>query len=763
MVLSMNTDVNRASQSSARETSWRALVFAASVPEERRAVESLRKAGAVAVQHDTLAAQIADLLATRHPDRRLSADELAALSRTYLDGREPAECGVWVYYPWSCRLVHLLAEADFRELRTSRNRNLITAEEQVALRRLRIGVIGLSAGMAAALTLVQEEVGGQFRLADFDTLELSNLNRLRTGVEHLGLKKTVITAREVFAINPFAHVTLFSEGLTEHNLDTFLLDGGRLDLVIEECDDLFLKIRLRERARTLGIPVLMSTSDRGLIDIERFDLEPMRPLFHGLVGELDSATLRGLSAADKVPIVMKILRHDRLSARSAASLVDIETTLKTWPQLASAIALGGANLTDTARRIALGELRASGRYYVDLEAIVRDGAGAAMGDALSYDVEISPASQRIEAPVLTLGRDNLTSDEVRTLVAYGALAPSGGNVQPWRFVYRTGRLRCLHDVERSKNFLDFEHNATYVTFGAVAENLVLAAAAMGCTSSVTPFPVADAPHVVCDVHLRRGAAAATPDPLAAQLAQRVTNRRAGERRPLEVSEQRLLTEAAAARGARLQLVTDPGALAQIGDILGRGDRLRMLHETMHREMFAEVRWTREDVERTRDGLDVASLELTPTDLAGMRLVSAWSVMRVVGNIGAGRGLEKPSRKSIAGASAVGLLTCPGTGAASYLAGGRGLERLWLQATALGIALQPMTAIIYVFARVLRGGGAGLSASEVDALHELRRRLGMMFELDDGCAEIMLFRLAKVEPSTARALRRPVDEILTFES
>jgi len=31
----------------------------------------------------------------------------------------------------------------------------------------------------------------------------------------------------------------------------------------------------------------METSDRGLLDVERFDKEPSRPPFHGLVGELD--------------------------------------------------------------------------------------------------------------------------------------------------------------------------------------------------------------------------------------------------------------------------------------------------------------------------------------------------------------------------------------------------------------------------------------------------------------------------------------------
>ena len=61
-------------------------------------------------------------------------------------------------------------------------------------------------------------------------------------------------------------------------MDEFF-DG--LDLVIEECDSLDMKVRVREEARARGIPVLMETSDRGLFDVERFDVEPERPLFHG--------------------------------------------------------------------------------------------------------------------------------------------------------------------------------------------------------------------------------------------------------------------------------------------------------------------------------------------------------------------------------------------------------------------------------------------------------------------------------------------------
>ncbi|MFC7650012.1 ThiF family adenylyltransferase [Streptosporangium lutulentum] len=220
-------------------------------------------------------------------------------------------------------------------------------------------------GNAAAVTLAQEGVGGSFRIADFDRIELSNLNRLRAGVHQLGLDKTVLTARQMAEIDPYLDITVHPHGIGPDNLDEFLLHGGPLDLLVEECDDLYVKVAVRERARSCGIPVVMETNDRGMLDIERFDLDPDRPIFHGLLGNVRAEDLRGLPPKDKVPFVLALLDERQLSTRMAASLPEIEQTISSWPQLASGAALGGAVVTDASRRILLGEEVASGRLYVD--------------------------------------------------------------------------------------------------------------------------------------------------------------------------------------------------------------------------------------------------------------------------------------------------------------------------------------------------------------------------------------------------------------
>jgi nitroreductase len=443
----------------------------------------------------------------------------------------------------------------------------------------------------------------------------------------------------------------------------------------------------------------------------------------------------------------------------AASLVDVETSLKTWPQLASAVALGGGLNTDVARRVALGGFRGSGRYYVDLEAAVADAVDGRVDVGPAFAVEVSPEARSAAQPVPSPRHSGISVDAIRALVSYASMAPSGGNCQPWRFVLRDNELYCLHDVERSVSFLDFEDKASMLAIGAAVENITLAAPALGLEAHVELSPQTDLPRCVAAISFDEIAARDVPE--LEQIAQRVTNRRLAGRVSLSAPEQEALFASAASAGAELQLLTSPEDLHAVAGVLARGDRVRFLSEKMHAELMNELRWTREEVERTRDGIDVATLEMTPTDLAGMRLVSSWSMMRMLRNIGAGRGLEKPTRKAIAAASAVGLVTVQGTSSESYFYGGRAMQRIWLAANARGLAFQPMAALLYVFLRLARQG-TGLSEVERAELMELRAAYCDLFATGPCRAEVMLFRVARAGPPTARALRRPVDEIFTVE-
>nr|WP_276598817.1 Rv1355c family protein [Nannocystis sp. SCPEA4] len=747
---------------------WRPQLFRLGVSEDRRSLSALLDEVPGLQVYDALEEQLIDLIRTRNPSERIS--DLAARERVqvYLGETPPDEYGVWVYYPWAARLVHLLDEPEFVELRTNRNKYKLTPEEQARLAKKRVGVVGLSVGHSVATTMALERSVGEIRLADFDRLDLSNLNRIRSSVHNLGVSKVLITARDIAEIDPFLKVVLYPVGVHDDNLSAFLLRGGKLDVLIDECDSIDIKLKLRVTARLHKIPVLMETSDRSLIDVERFDLEPTRPIFHGLVGNIEPERIANLSTEEKIPYVLKIIGEGTMSSRMVSSMIEIESTIKTWPQLGSCVVYGGGAAADIVRRMNLGQMNYSGRFIADIENIVPNDppAAATMMPELSRPPDWTAEAMERVADEVTGGSPTALGwslEQARELVAIAARAPSGGNCQPWRWLLRGGRLFLFHERARSESLADFRALGGVAAVGAAAESFRLAAHARGLELSLAAFPRADVPDLAAVFELLAGPGpAAEPrwrDELAGALGLRHTNRKTSTREALDAGNYAALQAAAGSvAGAQLQFLTGDVDLAEVAELVGIGDQLRLLDDRLNCDMFREVRWTPEEAEATRDGIFIDSLELTPADRAGLSMCRRREALAFLHTFGGGRGLRKSAAKAIASASAVGLLTMPRIGAGEFFRGGQALQRMWLVAHTLGLAIYPMSTLPYMFLR-LRHGGEGLCEAHVAALSESRPRFTRLFPGQPEQAEVLLFRVSRAEAPTLQSLRRTVDEIL----
>ncbi|MFT6175781.1 MAG: hypothetical protein ACJAY4_002012, partial [Cryomorphaceae bacterium] len=185
---------------------------------------------------DDIVNQLTELIKARNPKKKLNSSEIDIAISHHLEETDINHYGIWAYYPWSNRLVHILPENEFIEVRTDRNHYKISPAEEKVLAEKKVGLIGLSVGQSVAVTMAMERGFGELRLADFDSLELTNLNRIRTGVHNLGVSKVVCVAREILEIDPFLNIKCFGDGLTEDNIEEFFCGGGDLDLLIDECD-----------------------------------------------------------------------------------------------------------------------------------------------------------------------------------------------------------------------------------------------------------------------------------------------------------------------------------------------------------------------------------------------------------------------------------------------------------------------------------------------------------------------------------------------
>lgn len=758
----------------ANAPTYRPQQFRVSIADDRRALEELLRSRPGIRVCDTLLAQLRDLIRSRHPNRKIAPVDLDSLARQHLSSTPVEEYGYWFYYPWSMCLVHLLGESEFVELRTNRNRYKITPEEQTQLAGKRIGVVGLSVGQSVALTLALERSFGELRLADFDRLDLSNLNRIRAGVHNLNLPKVYITAREIAEIDPYLSVTCFPDGVSEANCDAFLVENSPLDVLVEECDSLDVKILLRQRARLHRIPVVMDTSDRGMIDVERFDREPERAVFHGLVGDIGPSSLCGLTNEQKIPYILQIIGGDTMSARLRASLIEVEQSISTWPQLASAVAHGGAAAAHVVRRICLSDPVASGRYYADLDTLIP----SVRASSSSVEKEIPagrPWALQLKdmlSSVSALSRPKdgggfaLAPDMARRLVSDAVQAPSGGNCQPWKWLSDTDQLYLFHDRSRAYTPFDPDCLGGLVGLGAAAENLILSAHAVGLQVVCDVFPSNEIPELVARFRFGRNphplAERSWRDELHSMVGVRRTNRRLCPRRPLKPGDLEALTSAVRSiPAAEVRWLLRDEDLDECGRLLGICDRLLFLTESLNRFLVNEIRWTRQEADDTRDGICLESLELSPADRAGFQLCRDWATLDLVRRIGGGHGLEKASCKALAGASAVGLITMPSRTAAAFFWGGRAVERVWLTAAQRQLALHPMTALAYMMSQHSAGGRSDLDADTQKTLHELCPRYKRLFPVSDGGAAVFLFRLSYAEETVQRSLRRHLDDVLVI--
>ena len=273
------------------------------------------------------------------------------------------EGGPWFYYPWRESLMHFPGKATYRELRQKRDRHLVTADEQAQLYEKNALFAGLSVGSHVLEHMTYAGIGSSYTLADFDTVSVSNLNRIHAGMAQVGERKTDVFAKQVSELDPYVKLKLLHQGITEESLSD-LADAP--DIIFDAVDDFATKALLRMYAKEHRIPLIMATDVgyKSVIDIERHDIRDTE-LFNGRLNhEMIEAMLSGeLTKEQRMKIMTKLIGLSNASFRLLESVSD--GSLEGFPQLEVTASQGGALATIAARDILLGRSVPSGRSVHD--------------------------------------------------------------------------------------------------------------------------------------------------------------------------------------------------------------------------------------------------------------------------------------------------------------------------------------------------------------------------------------------------------------
>ncbi|MCF6355920.1 MAG: hypothetical protein L3J26_12610 [Candidatus Polarisedimenticolaceae bacterium] len=321
--------------------------------------------------------------------------------------------------------------------------------------------------------------------------------------------------------------------------------------------------------------------------------------------------------------------------------------------------------------------------------------------------------------------------KLEKIIAAAIRAPSGDNAQPWRLVASEaqGCIDVYNVPERDASYLNYQQSASFIAHGALIENILIAGKAVGCVIKLTTFPDANNPNHIarCEV----SECAPESDPLYDPIFKRYTNR--NRYRSFDLPEQQCqsLKEAAGCiKDASVSVITDSSSRKRLAWLLRTNDRMVFEHKDIHAFLFEQIRWNQKEVTESCDGMPLTSLGIDAVETRIFPIFRFWSVVNALNSVGLSRIIGLKGGLNCRSASALGIIKVDGRTPESFVAGGRALERVWLEATRQKLAFQPVVGLALLIQRLADGRLDGFSAKQKKAIEAAAQEINAIFGAGD---------------------------------
>ena len=213
------------------------------------------------------------------------------------------------------------------------------------------------------------------------------------------------------------------------------------------------------------------------------------------------------------------------------------------------------------------------------------------------------------------------AEQLRFLLRYAVLAPSGHNTQPWLFKIDDDAVELYADRTRALPVVDPDDRELTISCGAALFHLRIALRHFGYAGAVATFPDPDDPDLLARIHMGKSrSASAQEQALFDAIGKRHTNRQAFEQRAVPEDVLITLQQAAHAEGAWLYLVQGEENRTALVGLIALGDRMQWADKHFRRELAAWARPSRNQRRdsRKRTQLRESALSNWPQDGANLR-------------------------------------------------------------------------------------------------------------------------------------------------
>lgn len=642
----------------------------------------------------------------------------------------------------------------------SRTLGWVTEREQQVLRGKRVAVAGMG-GVGGAHVMMLARLGiGALTIADPDRFELANFNRqVGAKLPTEGMLKVDVMAREAREINPGLDIRAIAEEVSFDNVDSFL-EG--VDLFVDGLDFFAFDARIMifRRCRELGIPAV-TAAPIGM-GVAHVVFTPRSMSFDEYFGlgdcPLDERAPRFLSG-----LVPKPLHQGYLVDGSWVALDQ-----KRGPSTPMACQLAASIVGVCAVKVLLDrpDIRPAPHYHLF------DGYRSQTANgylAWGYRHPLQRIKHRIAkhlyARSRAAGRDEqkTSSDPILKILDEARWAPSGDNGQPWRFELKSEKKIIVHVKDEFEHDLyDRDGDFSLISAGCLLENMRLAAASADRAASWQ--------YQRTGPHEHRITVELTPDSAAPRsvlshfIRARSTDRTPFRAEPLTASEKTAL-EACVDESLQLtwyESLRDRLEIAFL-NALATDIRLRCreAHDVHRRVIDFERAYSPTGIPARATGLDPLVLRVmrwAMKDFGRIDALNAW-----IGTNAAQLEMDLLPGIMCSAHFMMSFKTMPHgeTRGDALLRAGQSIQRFWLEATRMGLAMQPGNAPI-IFGSY---GERNHRFTEAEPLLSQARRLAERVRaVSHGTPSSQLIFAGRIgRPRSIKAgprsVRRPLEELI----
>jgi nitroreductase len=309
--------------------------------------------------------------------------------------------------------------------------------------------------------------------------------------------------------------------------------------------------------------------------------------------------------------------------------------------------------------------------------------------------------------------------QLKYLLQYAILAPSTKNTQPWRFSVGENTVGIFADLTRWQPVSDRGRRELYISLGCALENLLVAAEQFGFRHSVRYFPQPSNDELAATVAFQPGGEVSDTRAGIAlhSIIARYTERGGYQDEPIVEELRRRLLECCCVPDLRVDLTDDAFIRARVVELNLHADEMEFSDPNYRKELGY---WVGQGVFGT------PRLLARPLGFLLKRL----NLGQLVGNRNAVILFTSPL---------IGMISARKDDRISQVRTGQVLERLWLRATRLGMALQPM--------------------SQALEIPSVRAQLARVIPEREWIPE-QVFRIGyPAQPDRKHTPRRPLDQVL----